>query len=100
MEQSIEQAGEPMSENEDMDLCIEHCVDCAQTCLGMIPMCLGLGGAHAKPEHIGLLMSCGAICDASAKVMMSRSAVHRATCRACAEICRACAESCEKMASM
>jgi len=37
----------------EMQSCIDECLQCYQTCLGMSTShCLKLGGAHAAPEHI------------------------------------------------
>jgi hypothetical protein len=61
--------------------------------------CLELGGKHADPVHIGLLLDCADICRTSAAFMLRGSERYQLTCRICAEICLACAESCERMGS-
>lgn len=59
--------------------------------------CLELGGKHADPAHIGLLLDCAEICQTSANFMLRNSERHQLTCRTSADICRACAEDCERM---
>lgn len=81
----------------EMSQCISDCLDCAAVCIETISHCLGMGGKHATPEHIGLMQTCAEICTVSANAMLRGVHAHSATCTACAEICRSCAESCESM---
>jgi len=83
----------------DMNQCIEDCLGCAATCIETINHCLGLGGAHATPEHIGLMQTCADICTLSAHAMLRSVAAHTASCGACARICKQCAEACEEMSN-
>lgn len=82
----------------DMERCIQRCTECRNVCLQTIAHCLRLGGKHASPEHIGLLMDCAAICETSSRFMLNQSPFHKKTCSVCAEVCTACADDCEKMA--
>jgi hypothetical protein len=85
----------------DMQACIDACLRCYETCLGMaMSHCLEQGGRHVEPTHFRLMMSCAEICRTSAHIMLTSAEVHRATCAACAEICATCAESCEKLDGM
>lgn len=77
--------------------CIDVCTECHRVCLETIQMCLRMGGRHAEPEHVRLLLDCAQICATSADFMNRGSDQHGLTCGACAEICRACAESCRKL---
>lgn len=81
----------------EMDECIHHCEAAHDICLHEIHDCLKKGGEHANAEHIGLMMDCAAICDATEDAMLRHSSVHAAFCQACATVCEACAASCEKM---
>jgi len=81
----------------EMNQCIEDCLSCATTCIETINHCLSVGGAHAAPEHIGIMQTCAEICSVSAHAMLRGVQAHTATCSACATICRQCAESCESM---
>ena len=78
--------------------CIEACLRCHGICLQTVAHCLEMGGRHAEPSHIGLLLDCADICQTSANFMLRGSDRHQLTCGLCAEICRACADDCERMA--
>ena len=81
----------------EMQECINECTRCHHICLATASHCLELGGKHADPTHIGLLLDCVEICQTSADFMLRGSERHQLVCRVCADICRACAESCERM---
>lgn len=83
--------------NAAMDKCIDDCQHCAALCHACVAHCLKLGGEHADPQHIALLLDCAAICEASAASMSRQSSVHGQLCAACAEICRLCEESCRAL---
>ena len=80
----------------DMQLCIEICQECHATCLETVMHCLSMGGAHAAPDHIGLMLDCADICRTSADFMLRGSPRHALTCSACAEVCEACAADCDR----
>jgi hypothetical protein len=79
--------------------CIALCTQCHAVCLETSTYCLALGGEHAVPEHIQLLLACADICQTSADTMRRGVDVHAHTCAACAEICLHCAESCDDFGS-
>jgi hypothetical protein len=81
----------------EMANCIEACTDCHEICLATMQSCLSMGGVHARPEHIGMLLDCAQICATSADFMTRGSRLHHVTCGACAELCRACAQSCRQL---
>lgn len=83
--------------SEEMRRCIQLCQDCHATCIQMISHCLKLGGQHAAPDHIRLLMDCAQICMTTADYMARESLLHDRMCGLCSEICRLCAESCEQV---
>lgn len=83
--------------NEGMDECIRNCTECHRICLETVVYCLKLGGAHAEPEHIRLLLDCADICRTSADFMIRGSDMHALTCGTCAEVCERCAADCEQM---
>lgn len=82
---------------DDMQMCIQNCIQCSQVCEHMVQHCLTKGGAHASPEHIRLLQDCAEICQLSAHFMIRDSNFHMRTCQTCAEICSACAEDCQRL---
>jgi hypothetical protein len=86
---------------QDMQRCIEACVECHETCLQMaMNHCLEKGGKHVEPDHFRLMLNCAEICQTSANFMISNSRLHRRVCGVCAEVCDACAKSCEEVGDM
>lgn len=84
---------------DEMQMCIQNCIVCHQSCAQMINHCLQKGGLHASPDHIRTLMDCAEICSVAADFMIRNSDLHPSTCRVCAEVCMACAQSCERLDS-
>ena len=88
---------EHQSMGSDMQQCIQECLNCHSICLATVAHCLEMGGTHASPQHIGLLLDCAEICQTSANFMLRGSALHTRTCGVCAEVCTRCAEECDRM---
>lgn len=85
----------------EMQACIDECLRCYQACLGMSTNhCLNLGGDHASPDHIQLMLACAETCRASAQVMIIGSRHHKHLCAECADICEDCANECERIGDM
>ena len=82
--------------DEKMRACIAECHNCHNSCTETVTHCLDMGGDHAKPRHIRLLLDCAEICQTSANFMLRVSAFHGQTCGVCAEVCERCAEDCER----
>jgi hypothetical protein len=82
----------------EMQRCIQQCQDCHARCIELINHCLMVGGRHAAPTHIRLLMDCAQLCTVTADFMARDSAFHDRTCQLCAELCRSCADSCAEVA--
>ena len=60
-----------MKTSKEMQACIDECLRCYQTCLGMASNhCLPAGGKHVEPEHFRLMMACAEICRTSAHFML------------------------------
>jgi hypothetical protein len=83
----------------EMQQCIQDCLECHNICLTTLNHCLHLGGKHAAPEHINLLLECAEICQTSANFMLLNSNLHGRLCAVCAEVCERCAQDCEAMAN-
>lgn len=81
----------------EMQTCIQNCLQCGQACEQLIQHCLGIGGAHSEIRHIRILQDCADICRVSAQFMIRQSDFHHRTCEICSEICLACAQDCESM---
>lgn len=85
----------------DMQACIDQCLRCYQTCLGMASNhCLPAGGKHVEPEHLRLMLACAEICRTSAHFMLIGTTHHKHTCAECADVCEDCARSCEQVGDM
>jgi hypothetical protein len=80
-----------------MEECIRNCMECHRICLETVMHCLQMGGKHADPAHIRVLLDCAEICQTSANFMIRDSEFHARTCGVCAEICERCADSCEQI---
>jgi hypothetical protein len=81
-----------------MQECIRNCEDCHMSCMRTVQHCLTMGGAHADPNHIGMMLDCADICRTSADFMLRNSPNHSKICRVCGEICMKCADDCERIA--
>jgi hypothetical protein len=85
------------AEDQEREACIERCQECHEVCLATIPHCLEMGGEHARPAHIRLMLDCVEICQTCADFLLRGSELHRLTCGACAEVCRRCADDCDRL---
>lgn len=83
--------------NQEMQQCIENCLDCHSICLNTVTYCLQKGGHHADPAHIRLLQDCAEICQTSANFMLRGSELHARTCGVCAQVCEQCATECDRI---
>jgi len=87
--------------SKEMQTCIDQCLACYQSCLGMaMTHCLEAGGKHTEPAHFRLMMACAEMCRTSAHFMLLHSPHHKHTCAECAEICEECAKDCERVGDM
>ncbi len=74
---------------------------CQAMCHSMaLVHCLELGGPHARPQHLRLLLDCAEICSTAADFIGHKSQFHTQLCALCVEICETCAEDCEKLGRM
>ena len=89
--------GEHHSDDE-MQKCIQLCRDCNAICTQTIAHCLKLGGRHAAPDHIRLLVDCAQMCATAADYMIRESPFHDRICRLCSELCKQCGKDCEQVA--
>ena len=87
--------------SKEMQSCIDACLTCYQSCLGMaMTHCLEKGGKHTEPKHFRLMLACAEMCRTSAHFMLINTPHHKHTCRVCAEICEECAKDCERVGDM
>jgi len=80
--------------HDEMQECIEECLNCHAVCTMTMQHCIASGGEHTEVNLIGILLDCAEICQTSANFMLRGSPYHVVTCAACAELCRACEEAC------
>jgi hypothetical protein len=84
----------------EVDACLDACVDCSRVCRQHVRHCLELGEAHAEPAHIGMLLTCATVCDATAQLVALDSEWHPTHADLCAQVCDECADACEDMEDM
>lgn len=84
--------------SDEIQICIQNCLRCAQVCEQTIQHCLRRGGHHATPDHIRLMQDCAEVCQLAANFMSRDSYFYPKTCETCAVICLACFIECERMA--
>ena len=85
----------------EIQACMDACYHCHITCLSMTTQhCLQVGGAHAAPNHIKIMLDCAQVCATSLDFMARGSDQHKLVCGICAQICRACAASCKVLDGM
>ena len=82
--------------DQDMQRCIQECLNCHAICTTTVSHCLTMGGQHASVQHITTLLDCAEICQTSANFMTRMSDMHGSVCGVCAEICESCARDCER----
>ena len=84
--------------DDEMAKCIQLCRDCHAMCTQTIAHCLKLGGRHAAPDHIRLMVDCAQMCATAADYMLRESPFHNRICRLCSELCTQCGKDCEQVA--
>jgi len=82
-------------------LCMEKLGECHRMCLSMaMTHCLEMGGEHARPQHLRLMLDCAAICAFTADALGRKSQFHSRFAALCAEVCETCAEDCAALGEM
>ena len=89
------QSTEAVTSNE-VRQCLKDSLDSYQTCTETTLRCLTMGGKHAEPEHLNLLMDCAKICQTNADFMLRNSTYYPQTCGITADICDECADNCDR----
>ncbi len=81
--------------------CMQKLLHCHKTCLGMaMTHCVEMGGEHARPQHLRLMLDCAQVCASTADFLARKSQFHTQICRLCADICETCASDCENVGDM
>lgn len=51
--------------SQEMQDCIQNCLECHSICANTVSYCLQKGGRHAEAAHIRLMLDCAEICQTS-----------------------------------
>jgi hypothetical protein len=74
---------------------------CHAMCLATaMTQCFELGGEHARPQHLRLMLDCAAACAFASDMLARKSQFHNAVCALAADICEVCARDCERLGSI
>jgi hypothetical protein len=80
---------------------IKSLQQCHAICSSMaFTHCLELGGEHARPQHLRLMMDCAALCAFTADALGRKSQFHSQFAALCAEVCETCEKDCEALQDM
>jgi hypothetical protein len=80
---------------------IEALQQCHATCHSMAMIhCLEMGGEHARPQHLRLMLDCAALCAFTADALGRKSQFHSRFAALCADVCETCAEDCAALGEM
>lgn len=82
----------------DMLECARRCGECHRLCVEALRHFLALGGAHAEPAVVRLLLDCAQICNTNQDFVLRQSPLLARTCRLCAEVCADCSQQCDLLA--
>jgi len=74
---------------------------CSAMCSSMaMTHCLELGGEHARPQHLRLMLDCAAFCAFTAGALGRKSQFHTRFASLCAEVCETCEKDCAAIGGM
>lgn len=74
---------------------------CHATCHSMaMTHCLEMGGEHAAPQHLRLMLDCAALCAFTADALGRKTQFHGRFAALCAQVCETCAADCEAVGEM
>ena len=74
---------------------------CHATCQSMaMTDCLEMGGEHARPQHLRLMLDCAGMCAFTADALARKSQFHTRFAALCAQVCETCAEDCAALGEM
>ena len=75
--------------------------NCHIACLSMASVhCLEMGGDHARPQHLRLMMDCAEFCAFTADALSRKSQFHIPFALLCADVCQTCADDCAYLSDM
>jgi hypothetical protein len=75
--------------------------NCHAICSSMaMTHCLEMGGEHARPQHLRLMLDCAAFCAFTADALGRKSQFHTRFAAQCAEVCETCEKDCQALGNM
>ncbi len=83
----------------EMQQCIQNCLDCHAICLSTTTYCLEQRGKHIEGSHTRALLDAADISKTAADFMIRGSSFHPVVCGVCAEVCDRCAAECAKLST-
>jgi len=83
----------------DMQQCIQNCLDCHAICLATSTYCLEQRGVPVGDSQTRALIDCADICSTAADFMVRGSEQHPLVCNLCAAIASRCAAECRRSAT-
>jgi len=84
-----------ISQSDNREESLRKCLTAYRTSTACIQHCLKLGGEHADPDHILILMNTSEICRTFSQFLLSESHYSHELCGITSRICLACADSCD-----
>jgi hypothetical protein len=80
---------------------IQALQQCHTVCHSMaLTHCLEMGGEHARPQHLRLMLDCASFCAFTADALERKSQFHTRFAALCAEVCETCAADCGALGGM
>jgi len=80
---------------------IEALQHCHAICSSMaMTHCLEMGGEHARPQHLRLMLDCAGLCAFTADALGRKSQFHNSFAALCADVCETCAKDCAALDGM
>jgi hypothetical protein len=74
---------------------------CHALCSSMaMTHCLEMGGEHARPQHLRLMLDCAGLCALTADALGRKSQFHNRLAQLCAEVCETCEKDCAALDGM
>jgi hypothetical protein len=80
---------------------IQALQQCHTVCHSMaLTHCLEMGGEHARPQHLRLMLDCAGLCAFTADALGRKSQFHTRFAALCAEVCETCEADCAALGDM
>ncbi len=83
--------------SQEMQECIQKCLDCHNICLKTFNDCVRQGGELREDRCIRLLISCADMCRTTASFAFRGFQLYERVCLICAEVCELCVGELDRM---